>query len=202
MCWAHGDAMLGGYWYAGPRGDAWPRGDTAMLGLEETLDLGGDTATLGSQGDAGPPGDTATLLRWGLEETLDLGVTLLCWGASRRRWASRSRWCHWASCGRWCQWAPRRRWTSGDAGAASRCCIAGAASRRQWTLRRCWCRWASCGRWCCWAPRRRWTLGDAGDAGLEETMDLKDMVSLRRRCLLVLVLVSRRRFSEHRRLLL
>ena len=45
-------------------------------------------------------------------------------------------------------------------------------------------------------------MGDAGDAGLEETMDLEDMVGLRRRCLLVLVLVSRRRFSAHRRLLL
>ena len=127
----------GWHCYAGPRGDTEPQGDTAMLGLKETLNLG------------------VTLLGWGLEEMLDLGVTLLCWGASRR----------------W--WTLGRRWTSG---------------RR-------WCRWASCGLWCCWAPRRWWTLGDTGDAGLEETMDLEETLGLRRRCLLVLVLVSRRRFS-------
>ena len=117
--WASRRRLTSGWHcYAEPWGDAGPRGWHCYTGVSRRCWTSGwhcYTATLGPRGNTGPQGDTATL---GLEETLDLGVTLLCWGALRRRWTSRSRWCHWASCGRWCQWAPRRRWTSGDAGAA------------------------------------------------------------------------------------
>ena len=87
------------------------------------------------------------------------------------------------------RWAPRRQWTSGDTGDAGPRGDAGTGGSRV----------------------------DAGAAGLrgddgpretlvtlscEEMMELEEMLGLRRRCLLVLVLISRRRFSEHGRLLL
>ena len=77
-CWAHGDAMLGEYCYAGPRGDTGPWGDAATLGLEEMLDLGGDTAVL------------LRCYAAVLVEMRDLGVLLHCYaatlGSSRRHW--------------------------------------------------------------------------------------------------------------------
>ena len=169
--------------------------NTDTLGLEETLDLGGDTATLGlemldlrvtllhcytgPQGDAGPRGHccTATLLRWGPRG--DAGprgtAALLRWGPPGD--AGTSGHCYTATLGSRGDMGPRgttallrwrssrRRWDLGGTATLG-------ASRRRWdlgALLHCYTgvsRGHGTSGYCCAATLLRWgPCGDAGTSG-------------------------------------